>query len=270
MAVKGKTPESMPADMRGVYQRLAKLVSSPKADGLYNGLSQSRSGKIISADVARLLAPEFRTWSGRVRHTPATGAPAGAYAHDRLMRELQDRGGRRTLLITAGGAGAGKTSQLRAQTAIADLIFDNQLREVSRAREILKTALRHDWQVEIVYVHRPFADVVRAVIERSQRTGRWNWLYELPAAHIEAQRTVVTLWREFGDSTPVDAIYNASNGFEQQPAGSRIDIQELDPGGRYHYADGKELAKHVASILKAAVREGAVCKEVARIIGHYR
>jgi len=267
VAIKIKPPRNLPPDMLGVFERMAKLVAGPKADSLYNALPQSRRAKLISVDVARLLAPEFRTWSGRIRHTAATGGPAGAYAHDRLIRELNNRGKRRTLLLTAGGAGSGKTSQLMQQASSADLVFDNQLRDWLRACEILRAAIANGWQTQVIYVHRPFPDVVRAVIERSQRTGRWNLLAELPAAHSEAQQTIVRLWRAFRDSVTVLAIYNAASGNAERPVGSQIKAQDLAPNGRYHYADVQALASQIEPVLKAATKDGAVCKEIARLIG---
>jgi hypothetical protein len=267
MGFRIESPGKLAADRRGVFDRLSERLSSPGADAAYNALPAAKKGKIISVDTARFLAPEFRSWSGRIRHTPSTGNPAGAYAHDRMVRELaRERTGTKRLLITAGGAGSGKTSQLKAQTSIADLVFDNQFKDLSRAREILRLAVKHGWTTEVVYVHRPFADVVRAVIDRCQRSGRWNALAELPAAHAQAQRTIVSLWQEFRETVNLHAIYNASEGMATQPLASRVLFRALREGGVYYLQDDEKTHSIISKTLQQALAEGIVCREVARII----
>jgi hypothetical protein len=267
MPIRVDPPEHLEPDQRGVFDRLVNIVSSPGADRAYDGLEGAKRGKIISVDVARLLAPEFASWDGRLRHTPSTANPAGAYAHNRLTRELaRRRRARKRLLITAGGAGSGKTSMLKGQTAVFDLVFDNQLRNLARARSLLLAALRHGWEVEVVYVHRPFEDVIRAVIDRSQRTGRWNRLADLPGAHIESQRTVVALRREFRGRAWVHATYNASPGAGDRSPASIVLIRELAPGGRYHLSDAKSLLKTIPPVLEKAKAEGIVSAQVAALV----
>lgn len=260
-------PGRLDPDRRGVFERLSRQVAHSSADSLYDAIPAAKKGKIVSVDVARFLVPEFRTWSGRVRHTPSTANPAGAYAHDRLIRELaRSRRGARRLLITAGGAGSGKTSQLRSQTSIADLVFDNQFKDPARARQILRLAIANGWETEVVYVHRPFADVVRAVIDRSQRTGRWNFLAELPAAHAQAQRTLFTIRDEFRSTAHIHAIYNASEGMGDLPPGTRIPLDTLRPDGRYHLAEDEKNRSIIPEVLNQTIEEGIVCIQIARII----
>jgi hypothetical protein len=283
-------PGKLAVDQRAVFDRLKAILSGEGADRKYNAIPESRKGKLISVDVARLVSPEFQTWDAKVRHTVSTGNPAGAYAHDRLLRELAkppaNKSGTKRLVVTAGGAGSGKTSLLAlgdaaagdatSALAHADLIFDNQLRDFARAREILLTASKHGWETEFWYVHRPFADTVRAVIERSQRTGRWNLLAELPRTHVEAQATIVRLRREFYETPGIKfrAQYNASAaaaGSASQPAshpkrGSRVFFRDLKEGGVYHHKDEKALLAMIPGILAKAIKDGLICEELAAII----
>lgn len=186
-------------DQKFVQDIFLQLIRNPKkADAIYDAIPDSKSGKIVSVDIARFLAPEFETWDGRVRHTPSTSQPAGEYAHKRLLRALKAGKPNSILLITAGGAGSGKTSALRINQSgslvdDADLVFDNQMRDYTRSCEIVRTAFVCRWKVRLLYVHRPFQEVVPAVAERSLRTGRWNRLKELPEAHIESRVTVLNL-----------------------------------------------------------------------------
>lgn len=267
MPIRIDKPPNLAPDRRGVFDRLSRRVSASGADAAYDALKGAHRGRVISVDVARFLVPEFQSWSGRVRHTPSTGSPAGAYAHDRLLRELaRTRSGAQRLLITAGGAGSGKTSQLRGLPQIAGLVFDNQFKDLDRARTILRLAIRHKWDTEVVYVHRPFADVVRAVIERSQRTGRWNNLSELARMHAQAQRTLLAVWQEFGSRVNIHAIYNAQQGAGDLPPGSRVLLKHLRPGARYHVSEDEKAHAIIPGILDQAIDEGIVCVQVARII----
>ena len=273
-------PGKLAVDQRAVFDRLKAILSGEGADRKYNAIPESRKGKLISVDVARLVSPEFQTWDAKVRHTPSTVNPAGAYAHDRLLRELAkppaNKSGTKRLVVTAGGAGSGKTSLLALTTdpVQADLIFDNQLRDFARAKQILETAAKHGWETEFWYVHRPFADTVRAVIERSQRTGRWNMLADLPRTHIEAQSTIVRLRREFYETPGIKfrAQYNASatphtpNAAPQPARGSRVFFRDLKEGGPYHLADEKPLLQMIPAILARAIKEGLICEELAALI----
>jgi hypothetical protein len=261
-------PKGFANDQQGVFDRHKATVESSSADSRYNRLAKSEHGKIISVDVARFLAPEFDTWNGRLHHTPSTASPAGWYAHKRLLREIVNkRSGPKHLSITSGGAGSGKTHSLRSSTSGATLVFENQFKDSARAHEVLTLALTNGWQVEVQYVHRPFADVVRAVIERSQRTGRWNRLADLPSMHIEAQRTVVALRKAFHHrGVTFQALYNTSSSSGQKPPGDRVLFRDLDTGGRYHLADAEALKKEIPSIVEKTRKDGIVCREVASLI----
>lgn len=253
-------PVDLAPDQRFVFDQLAAAVQAKGADKLYNALDRAEGGRIVSVDLARFLSPAFRTWDGRLRHTLSTANPAGAYAHDRLRRELARPRGRKRLLVTAGGAGSGKTSTFAPLAGSADLVFDNQLRSLDRAAQIVDIALERGWTVEIAYVHRPFIDVVRAVIERSRRTGRWNSLAELPRSHIEAQHTVLRLRRRFKPEQRrgrlvFTARFNASEGAGDRAPGARVLFRELDKGGPYHLGDAQEaqLKRDAIAVLAAAV-----------------
>lgn len=260
-------PGRLAPDRLDAFNRLCERVRRPGVDAEYDALKASRKGRIISVDTARFLAPEFATWSGRIRHTPSTATPAGAYAHDRLMRALaRTKTPEKRLLITAGGAGSGKTSQLRDSATTAGLVFDNQFKNHARARTILLLALERGWEIEVVYVHRPFPDVVRAVIERSQRTGRWNKLSELPAMHVQAQGTILKLWQEFRGRVAVHAIYNAQAGVAEQTPGSRVLFKTLRQNGTYHLRDDEKTRAIIPKVLDQAIQERLVSFEVARIL----
>lgn len=271
MGLSIEQPKGLAADQQLVFRRLSRTLAGRDADRRYDALPDSRGGSLISVDVARFVAPEFAEWDGRLRHTLSTANAAGAYAHDRVLRELRSRAGRKRLVITAGGAGSGKTSllDLKRDDATADLIFDNQLQNFDRARTVLSAARDAGWEVWVLYVHRPFHDVVRAVIERSQRTGRWNRLADLPAAHIRCQSTILRLWHDLrrSDKVRFRGSYNASRGIPGPERGSRVYFRDLKRGGPYHLSNVQELLRTIPPILDAALQAGIVCRELGGIIG---
>lgn len=261
-------PSDLLPDQLGVFRRLSRVVRSADADSLYDRLAKAESGRVVSVDVARYLVPEFNSWDGRVRHTSSTAAPAGAFAHHRILQELKNpHRERRRLLVTAGGAGSGKTSLLEKQTSVADLVFDNQFLHLHRSRQILNAAVRNRWHVRVIYVHRPFEDVISAVIERSQRTGRWNALRDLARAHIQAQRTIIALRSEFRRDVVFQAQYNATEGRGDRETGARVYFWELDKGGPYHLAHRETTNQKIRVALKEAIEQGVICLELAKIIG---
>lgn len=185
------------AEQQAVHDRLAALVGDPdRADPQYAAIPETRNGKIVSVDSARYLLPEFRDRDFRLRHTPSTATPAGAYANGLMRRKLAmgPREGGDVVRFMAGGAGSGKTSSL-GDAAVAELglVFDNPMHRADRGRELLVLAAENGWKTQVVYVHRPFELVVRGVIARSVRTGRWNRLADLPTIHTQAQETFWSL-----------------------------------------------------------------------------
>jgi len=155
----------------------------------------------------------------------------------------------------------------------ADLVFDNQFRDVERARQILETALRSNWLVNVVYVHRPLLDVSLAVIERSQRTGRWNSLASLFKMHCSAQSAILSLRGEFlQKGVTFVAKFNVSERAAnttpfQHKKGDRVLFKELKPEGRYHLGNAEEAGKKIAQVLQTAIQNNTICREVAEIIG---
>jgi hypothetical protein len=271
-------PAGLATDQRFVFDELSKFVrDTKKADRQYLEASKSRAGRFISVDLARQLSPAFSTWDGRVRHTPSTGRPAGAYAHDLLFRTLRGELRHikvRKLLVSAGGAGSGKTTSLGKVTDQSSVVyFDNQLRRYQTARRILETALANDWTVQVVYIHRPFEDVVRAVLERSQRTGRWNSTSELAESHVEAQTTIIRLRDEYQGRIGFVASFNASRWWTEKQAGlgasevgARVDFRKFRAGGAYHLADASTLRSKVEKWVRQAIEDRIVCEEVAALV----
>lgn len=268
MAIRiGRPPPGLERDQAFVFREMSGLVrDSDRADRAYDALVKTKNGLLISADIARHLAPEFRSWSGRVRHTPSTSSPAGAYAHDRILRELARPRGRSRLLITAGGPGSGKSTALRkGGIGAAELVFDNQFKDLPRAREILESALKHRWEVIVRYAHRNFKEVPRAVLERSQRTGRWNRIDELPKMHLQAIRAFGALRGEYKHCGVFFQAFENSGSSPQAVRAIMLTALIYLANESYDEINHERKAQCKKAIEKS-LADGEICKELAEIV----
>ncbi|MEZ6233958.1 MAG: hypothetical protein R3B68_07190 [Phycisphaerales bacterium] len=255
--------EPMPGlepDQAEVHARLCDLVlDAPRADEAYDAIPESRSARIISVDIARYLIPEFRDRLFRIRHTPSTATPAGAYAHNRMLRTLT-RGTTTpdgVVVFLAGGAGSGKTTSLASTADVVELAFDNQMLNPDRARVLLDAAADNGWQGVVTYVHRPFPLVVDGVIRRSVETGRWNRLHELPAMHMRAQQTFWELSSEYRTNPAVSWGVLENLGTPSSPTDVRpLSPLALRPGEPRRYQDVQSLRKVVDEQVRLAIQEG--------------
>jgi len=70
-------PEAL-ADKRDAFRQ--QLQDLAQADRDYDALPDSHGGRLLSTDNARHLQPDYHaSWSGRMKWTKATSAPARAY-----------------------------------------------------------------------------------------------------------------------------------------------------------------------------------------------
>ena len=224
------------SDFEGKMRRVADDRTA--ADQKYDALPDSHGGKVIGTDIYRNLLDEYaKDREGKLQFTNATGRVAQAAAKDRLWREIENRGDRKTLLFTAGGVAAGKTTSISKEVrANADLIFDGTLRETAWAQKTIEQAVRKGWKVEVSYVQRPLAEAARGVIERTDQEGRWGSYASLPKTHAEAQHSIVELSKHFAENPQVDFDYvlNHPDGLKD------LSLADIDRGGKYSYATNDE------------------------------
>ncbi len=213
------------------------LANQEDADRVYDSLSESKGGKILNPDIFREIYSGYRTKIGRIENTIATGAPASAAFRDRLWREIANPQGRRKLVFTAGGPGAGKTILVKKALAEnADLIADSTLRDTRWAKDTIALAVKRGWDVEILYIQRPIEEVTMGVIQRADETGRWFPITRLSESHINAQRSVVDLSKYFENSPRVKISYLIKEGGKSV----ELNLGEIDEGGAWNYIEDYE------------------------------
>ncbi len=192
-----------------VAEELRKIFDEPDADAKYDKLPDSMGGKILNADIARELSPRYQSVSDRTRFTRATYEPARDYVYARFMRELKKKEG--LVIILAGGAASGKTTSIQGTLQGADLVFDSNCADISKAKRVIDAAVGHGWSVVVVYIHRNFRIAVESMLKRAILTGRSIPLrceqgFNFAELHFHAQRTFVELDRVYSKSKSVRTI----------------------------------------------------------------
>lgn len=160
-----------------------------------------RFGNILNADNAKELSAEYE-------HNKSAGAPAVHETASWLVKQMfaeelaknAPPGKDNTVVFTAGGAGAGKTtavSSLPGVQAIQDraqIVYDGTLRPSIKAVQRIDQALAAGKHVEIAYVHRdPESSFRQGVLGRASRqeeqtgSGRTVPLDEFAHQHSSIQ-----------------------------------------------------------------------------------
>ncbi|RYD27376.1 MAG: hypothetical protein EOP87_21265 [Verrucomicrobiaceae bacterium] len=182
-----------------------------------------------------MLKPFTESKEGRERYTAITTEGAPTYGRDRLWREIHNRGDRRKLMFTAGGIAAGKSSVVTDEVIAAqDLVYDATLRETDWAISNIEKAIEMGWEVRIVYVQRPIDLAIQGAVDRAGQQGRSFPLADLPAAHRDAQRSIVEIAKRF-EGDPQVEIQLWLNSGKNREAPTELFLQQIDKSGEYSY-----------------------------------
>ena len=116
--------------------------------------------------------------------------------------------------------------------------MDQNLGKFDRAVEQIELALRHDWDVRIVYVFKPFELVAAKVIERANKHGRWSPVSVVGHAHRTAQASVLKLYDKylFSPRVRVELMENLHTRENPVPV-KEMAIEDIRTGGKYHLGD---------------------------------
>lgn len=173
-------------------------------------------GKVVNTDLARELSQDYapdgpeamtpRNLSQRTRYTLATQGPSRELATEiyrRMLREQPREGGEARVVFTAGGAGSGKSTSIRAlpeaQAAVDDahIVFDTTM-SGPQAADLIEQAFSVGRSVTILYVYREPTDAFAGMIGRARDTGRPVSLSNFISTHLGAPRTISALEQRFG------------------------------------------------------------------------
>lgn len=192
---------------------------------LYNNLTDSSYGKVLSTDIAiHLYASYPKDVDDRYNYIQSTRMPAACFVHYLYYKRLEELASvnqtvgscrhNSDVVILAGGDGSGKTFAVRhlglpileKACVIKDCTLSG---DFEYYRDLVKNTLESNFHVTIVYVFRPIELALIGNINRAQDIGRIRSLVEIASAHCQAQQNVLELIKYFGDKIDVIAIDNS-------------------------------------------------------------
>lgn len=216
-----RAPEAAPTQVAGEPVPLeAKFRSELTADHQgatlqYNALNDpkiadTQGGKILNVDMARELSPEYaadRTRSAEV-HEPASEFIKKLYAEK--LQEPPKPGETNSVLFTAGGSGAGKSTAIENVPKVqqladqAQIVYDSNFTNADSASAKIEQALAANKAVSIAYVYRdPVESLVQGALPRAERMGRTVPVEELAKNHPGSFDTVQQLIEKYHDNPNV-------------------------------------------------------------------
>jgi len=184
----------------------------------YNALPDSQGGKVLSADTARELSPDYA--NDRSGSSDAVHEPSSALIREMYTRKLaeQDPEGKNIVLFTAGGTGAGKSTAVANIPAMKDIsdnaqmIYDTNLAKPKSAISKIQQALDAGKQVVIGYVHRdPVDALVNGALPRAMKMGRTVPLAAHLDTHVNAPDSLLQVAEHFkgNDNVQIRVIDNS-------------------------------------------------------------
>jgi hypothetical protein len=207
-----------------------RLVTDPEQLARdYAALEDSKGGTVLNTDTARELAPEYladRTRSADV-HEAASDTIKTIY--EAKLAQPTPEGFDRTVMFTAGGTGAGKTTAIRdaGNYGKPEIVYDTNMNTLSSAVDKVEQALAAGRDVRILYVYRdPVEALTAGAIPRAQRqaeefgTGRTVPLGEHAKTHTGVRPVMEALAEKYRDDPRVDigAIDNSHGKGQARPA----------------------------------------------------
>jgi hypothetical protein len=198
------------------FDRLANDYDSLKAEYAQitneKGENTTKGGRLLNTDEARELSPEYRadrTKSADV-HEPSSALVKQMYAEK--LSQPTPSGMDNTVVFTAGGTGAGKSTGLgvienmNAKVRNAEIVYDTNMNTFDSADKKVKQALDAGRKVNIIYTYRhPVEALEQGALSRASRmeaergTGRTVPLDEHFKTHVGALETMKRLQEKYGD-----------------------------------------------------------------------
>lgn len=200
---------------RQVETNLAnKIGRDPEAaTAEYAALPESKGGKILNNDIARELSPEYAaSKESRSTLSPAVHEPVSWFVKEMYAQKLKEApapGEDGTVLITAGGTGAGKTTAVEGLEPDAynraQIVYDTNSSSIDSTRTKIQQALDAGKKVQYVYVYRdPIEALTGGALPRAERMGRTVPLQNHAETHNGALKVVQQLAEQYKDNPNVD------------------------------------------------------------------
>jgi hypothetical protein len=258
---------------RDIETRFANDLGSDYegAKARYAALEESNGGKVINTDTARELSPDYladRTQSAAV-HEPASWFTKKLYAEK--LAEAPKPGEDNSVLFTAGGTGAGKSTAVRTALSSAaeraQIVYDTNMNSFGSALKKVNQALAAGKKVRIAYVYREPIEALRngalpraARMEAKHGSGRTVPIEEHIGTHVGSRDVIERLSKHFEGDDRVE-IFNVDNS--RGPKGAKlVPLSEIPKFGPedYNRLRGQALAaldeEHAGGRISDAVYRG--------------
>jgi hypothetical protein len=200
----------------GIGAALARKTEGGYASAVkeYAALSKgdfdTEGGRILNTDIARELSPAYRrdrTRSADV-HEPASAFIKRLYA-DKLSKPTPD-GMSPTVVFTAGGTGAGKSTGMRAlgrAAGEAEIVYDTNMNTLGSAVQKIEQALDAGRSATILYTYRdPIEALTGGALPRAERMGRTVPLREHARTHSGSNEVIRALAEKYADNDKVQIV----------------------------------------------------------------
>lgn len=267
-----QTPQSANPIEQAYFDRLTN--DYPGLVAQYAQEPESEGGKIINTDIAREMSSEYkadRTRSADV-HEPSSAFMKKLYA-DKLSKPTP-KGKDNTVVFTAGGTGAGKTTALQASRQVsegvrnAEMVYDTNMNSFDSADKKIRQALDANRKVSIIYTYRdPVEALTGGALKRATRmeqdmgTGRTVPLSEHAKTHIGARKVVEQLQDKYKDHPKVKIqVIDNSRGPGKAMLSSLDKLPKLDENA---------IRKGLQDALEQAHRTGAISTAIFRGTADY-
>jgi hypothetical protein len=192
-------------DYEGLKAEYASLTDN-------EGKNTTDGGRILNTDDAREMSPEYRmdrTRSADV-HEPSSAFVKQMYA-EKLMQDTPP-GQHNTVVFTAGGTGAGKTTGLQEAQKVnqniqnAEIVYDTNMNSFESADKKVQQALKAGRNASIIYTYRdPVEALENGALTRASRmeaemgTGRTVPIDEHFKTHAGSREVMEQLQAKYGD-----------------------------------------------------------------------
>ena len=240
----------------------------------YQQLMESDEGRTLNTDVARELSEHYRadrTKSADV-HEPSSAFVKKYYADKLAQPTPKDR--HPTVVFTAGGTGAGKTSGMEMAKKVdprlgkAELVYDTNMNSFDSADKKIRQALDAKRKVDIVYTYRdPVEALENGALKRAKRmeetmgTGRTVPLSEHMKTHLGARQVIEQIAAKYRNNPQVQIrVIDNSRGAGKAQLSSLDKLPKLKEN---------EVRKGLQDALERAKKSGAISDAIYRGTADY-
>jgi hypothetical protein len=161
----------------------------------YNAIDGTDGGRILDADMARELSPEYRENKTRAAEVHSAVSSFIEKLFKQRVTAAKNTGG--AVVLTSGGGGAGKSSANEFASSImknANTIWDGTLSTPDKADNAVNLILDNNQVAYVVYTYRDPVDALSnpngGVLDRAMKTRRVVPIYSLVKTHTGSSKTV--------------------------------------------------------------------------------